>query len=245
MITIKTLTETIYETTDYDKFHFITGNRPVRKMDIQRLAKRMLKVGFLPNRAIEVNPDMGIVDGQKRYLAAQEAGLPVLYKIAEKSMTLEDIQGLQMQKAWTTQDYLSSYIVLGNKDYIKLKAFADEYRLSIAIAYNILSDNARNGFNVLHAMQDGVLEFPDLERSERLASLVSEVRNYSPDRAFSDRECITALRILMDKVDPKKLFDQAKRYQQVITRRVSTKDYLLQFENILNQGNQGKQIELT
>lgn len=243
----KEIKETIFETTDYDKFHFITGNRPIRPRQVTRLAVQMQKVGFLRDRAIDINPDMGIADGQHRLLAAIEAGVPVWYRVLEKEATIENIQGRNMMIPWTTQDYLNSYIALGDKRYIQLKAFADEYRLSIAISYQILNGGieASAARNVLNDMRENKFEIVDLAWSERLASLVSEVRNYTPDMAFAQRDCIRALAIIMDKTDPKTLFSQLKKYQQVITRRYSVKDYLLQFENILNQGNQGKQIELT
>lgn len=242
-----TTKETIYQTTDYDKFHFIKGNRPVKPGFVEKLAARMHKEGFLKDRAIDINPDMGIADGQHRFLAAKLQGIPLYYRILEKPVSIRSIQGRNIMIPWSAHDYLNSYIELGDKRYVELKNFADEYRLSIAISFQILSKavGLGNSRNVLEAMRQDKFEIPDYAWSERLASLVSEVRQYTPDNAFSHRACIRALAILMEKVDPKLLFNQLKRYQQVITRRVSVKDYLLEFENILNQGNTEKPIRLT
>lgn len=239
------LQETLYQTSDYDAFTMVLGNRPIKPKHVARLAKRMRTEGFLQDQAIDVDPALAILDGQHRLLAAKEADVPVTYRVIATPVTISGIQGRNIQLPWTTNDFLQSHIARGDKRYIQLKAFADEYRLSVAISFRILSGMvADHGRSVLAEIRADEFEIKDLPRAERLASLVSGVRNYSPDLAFTDSDCVRALDILMNKTDPKELFAQLQRYQQVITRRRAVKDYLLQFENILNQGRTGTQISL-
>lgn len=236
----------IFSTTDYDQFKTVLGNRSIHQPHLRRLILSIEKNNLLPENPILVNEKMEVIDGQHRLLAAKALGLSIYYMIAA-SIGLEETQMLNANnRSWLTQDYLNAYIAIGKKDYIRLNEFANEYRISIPIAIRILGGLSRNNGTALRKFRDGLFVIEDYEYAERLASLIGEVRRHSPDTAFTHKPCVRALDILLTKIgDPKIFTDQLQRYQQVITRRPSIKDYLLQFENIINANRTGKVITLS
>lgn len=234
----------ILKTTDYSVFKGVIGNRGIHEPHLRRLRSSMERRNMLPANPIIVNERMEVADGQHRLTAAKELGLPIYYTIVENA-GLEEIQMLNANnRAWTTYDYLESYIAMGKKEYITLKQFADEYRISIPIAMKLLT-NFKHNQELLRDYRDGKFEVEDYDRADQMASLLTEIRKYSPDMAWAQINCVRAVAITQEALDdPKLLVDQLKRYNQVVTRRMSVKDYLAQFENILNANRPGAAIKL-
>lgn len=233
---------TIQLTTDYDIFGAIVGNRQIYQPHLRRLISSIENKNMLQQNPIIVNERMEIIDGQHRLLAAKALNLPIYYSVVEHA-DLHEIQMLNANnRPWLPADYLESYIKLGKQSYITLKEFADEYRISLSIALRILAGN--HSGDVLVKFRKGEFEIRDMKKAENIASLLSEVRKHSPDRAYAHSFCVSALQMLIEKIDPKIFINQLERYQLVVTRRMSSKDYLRQFENIINSGREGDEIRL-
>ena len=67
------------ETKDYGKFTFLTANRPIHRGHVNKLKKSLTEYGFLDSQPITVTPDFRIIDGQHRFIACKEMGLPVKF----------------------------------------------------------------------------------------------------------------------------------------------------------------------
>ena len=234
--------EQIYETLDYRMFRGIIGNRPINKSHLKRLQASILQRNMLAQKPILVNERMEVVDGQHRLKAAQELGVAIYYRIIEDAQ-LQEIQLLNAYaRPWQTGDYLDSYVALGKKEYIEVAEFAEEYRISISIAIHLLSGEINNK-NTLIRFREGRFQVKDRVKAEIVASLIGEVREHSPDRAFAHTYCVRALWIMSDQIDPKLFTNSLRQFQQVVTKRQSTQDYLRQFENIISSGA-GTTVEL-
>jgi hypothetical protein len=244
--TAKTKTQegAILSTTDYDIFKGVLGNRPIHEPHVDRVRRSIEKKNMLPRNPMKVNQNMEIIDGQHRLEAAKQLQLPIYYMI-EPDAGLEEIQLLQTTRTWLTSDYLDSFIAMKKRDYIILKEFAEEYRISISIAMQVLSQRFNSRTELLRDFREGNFQIADYERAQAVASLIGEVRRHSPDYSWTHRECIRALALLQEKVDPKMFTEQLSRYQLVVTRRQSVRDYLRQFENIINANREGKAIFLS
>src|SRR5436309_3192914 len=79
----------VYETSNYEEFKFIIGNRTLSQLHVKELTKSIKQKNFLPQTPIIINSDCEIIDGQHRLLAAKTLQLPIYYIIHENS-TLED-----------------------------------------------------------------------------------------------------------------------------------------------------------
>jgi hypothetical protein len=238
-----TTSHELLSTTNYDLFKTIIGNRDIYEPHLQRLIASINQNNMLEQNPIIVNEEMRVIDGQHRLLAAKALGVPIYYTIKPHA-NLAEVQMLNAtSKTWSTYDYMNSYITKGVKSYIELKEFADEYRISVPIAMRILADTFEE-HNLMANFRAGKFEIVDRQKAENLASLVSEVRKHTPDGAWTHQACVKALATLIEKVKPQLFVSALDRYQSVITRRVSRKDYLREFENILKAGGNNKDIEL-
>ena len=91
---------------DYNKFKFVSGNRPVDDRHVNKLVHSM-KQHFIPTPII-VNSKNEIVDGQHRYLACKKLGLDVYYY--KNDIKLDGLRTInQNMKNWTLDDFLESY----------------------------------------------------------------------------------------------------------------------------------------
>ena len=235
----------VQRTTDYSIFKAVVGNREIYEPHLNRLRRSIAKKNMLAQNPIIVSQDMRILDGQHRLKAAQELGEPIYYTIVSdlEDSGLMEIQLLNANnRSWLTSDYLESYIAMGKKNYIELDRFAKEYRISVPLSIMILSNRYSDHATLLQEFREGKFEIEDYKKAENMASLIVEIRKHSPDYAWAHRQCIKALAIVQDTIDPKLLTSQLERYQLVITRRNSVKEYLRQFENILKSGGRNEQI---
>lgn len=112
-------------TFDYGKFKFIEGNRDVDH--VKKLEESMRECGLLL-QPILVNENMEIVEGQNRYTACMNLGLPVYY-IIQQGIRLKEVKSLNSaSKNWNTKNYIHSY-ALGdqNINYIYVEQLMKAY----------------------------------------------------------------------------------------------------------------------
>ncbi len=240
----------VYETTDYDMFEKIIGNRPIYQPQLLRLIKSIQKRNLLPKKpglAGLANPLTGkrkLGDGQHRLLAAKALGLP-FYFTEDESVDINDVQLLNANsRSWTTEDYLSSYIEIGKENYVVLKDFAEQYNISVPIAMVILADAYTHRQAILQNFRDGKFTIKDFEKAENMVSLLVEVRRYCADGAWTDRNLMQALTPIYQKGFGQMLLKRLKDYSLLVSRRHSVREYLKEFEDILNYNQIGKLIEL-
>lgn len=116
----------VYSTSDYSVFNKLRGNREIfdnrKNMIIESINNR----GWIRN-PIVVNENMEIIDGQGRFEALKELGLPVEY-VVSKGATIDDCIALNVRQAnWKNIDYVKCFANLGNEDYILLLSLYSAY----------------------------------------------------------------------------------------------------------------------
>lgn len=117
----------------YEKFRWLSGNRDVPEQRIRKIIKSVKSVGQLMS-PILVNEKWEIIDGQARYEAFKELGLPIPY-IMQPGIGLQECIAMNInQTNWKVADYVHSYAETGDKSYIYLrncmKAFP-EYSINV------------------------------------------------------------------------------------------------------------------
>jgi len=133
----------IKQTKDYDIFVFRPDNR--EKIDqghVRRLIQSIQARNLLEMRPINVNEHMEILDGQHRLLAAKSLGVDIYYKI-EKQLDINSMLHLNINKSWTTLDYLNFFCLHGNENYLNVKRFMKKHNLSLKVALNIIIGNSK------------------------------------------------------------------------------------------------------
>lgn len=120
-------TETVYRTYDYGMFKKLEGNREVQDSRKKKIIKSINSVGYVMSPLI-VNEKMEIVDGQGRFEALQELGLPIDYIIAPNS-GIDECRAMNLnQTNWKISDYIKSYADMGNENYVRFMKLMDAYK---------------------------------------------------------------------------------------------------------------------
>lgn len=96
----------IKKTTDYTLFKKLEGNRDVRKKNA--LVKSITEMDLTMYSPIIVSEDFRIVDGQHRFEACKELGLPIYFlvmpsKNAERAMIVLN----KCQSQWRNEEFFS------------------------------------------------------------------------------------------------------------------------------------------
>jgi hypothetical protein len=131
---------------------------------------------------------MQIIDGQHRFLAAKELGLPIHYFVVN-GYGLEEVQILNTNSSnWKKEDYLKAYCDLGLEPYLQMKQFMLDFPdFGVAISEMILTDKV-NGENKqlvidkttmrMMGFQNGELTIPDLSKAYETAEKVLMFKPY-------------------------------------------------------------------
>lgn len=93
----------VYETTDYSKFRFIDGNRELDH--VKKVEKSIKSVGCLWQPVL-CNEKYEVIEGQHRFTACKNLGLPIIY-IIQPGLGIREVQALNMcSKNWTTKNHI-------------------------------------------------------------------------------------------------------------------------------------------
>lgn len=178
----------VHATKDYDLFKILKGNRKVNQLHVKRLASSF-KSHYLFS-PILVNEKWQIIDGQHRYLAAKELGLPIYY-IVISGYGLNEAHILNVNTSnWKKEDFLTSYCDLGLVPYLQMRQFMLDFpELGFQAAEYLLTDNVSGansrrdipftgGRHRAKSFQEGEFTIPDLAKSYDNAEKVMMFKPY-------------------------------------------------------------------
>jgi len=161
----------IQTTTDYSKFQFCKFNRQIDKGHVKKLVASISANNLLEFCPILVDKNMQIIDGQHRFVAAQEIGVPICYQIKQDA-TDEDIVLLNVSnKRWVLEDYVNYYARKGNKNYQNIINLSEKYNLSVSIVLNIFGRE----FDGFKKMKSGTLQILDMKIAENKLEQLTEI----------------------------------------------------------------------
>jgi len=170
----------VYMTYDYEQFRPLKGNRDIDKTHIKRLIKSVTNAGMLVAPII-VNNKGEIVDGLHRRDTAKATEAP-LYFIIVDDYDIEEMKILnQCHKGWTGDSFLSLFSGLGNQEYIKLKKYKDEFKLSLSTCISICSDTATGSGGVARgaSFRAGKFAFTN-SKAYDIGNQLIEISEYFP-----------------------------------------------------------------
>ena len=125
-----TIENQVFKTKEYDLFHTIAGNRKINSRNYTKIANSMKEKQLLI--PIIVNEKMQIIDGQHRFTACKELGLPVFYIIVN-GYGLEEVERANTASAtWDKLNFLDMHISKGNENYIEFNSLLVRYGINIS-----------------------------------------------------------------------------------------------------------------
>lgn len=99
----------VYETTDYDMFSFVIGNRPVKTKGIKwnALFESIKEHGQLEPAL--VNEKFEVINGQHRLMCCKELGIPFKYTFGQYTASGEIIGEANRSNKWGLREYVNFY----------------------------------------------------------------------------------------------------------------------------------------
>lgn len=191
----------IHETYDYDKFGFLDSNRPTNKPHVIRLKESMDEEYLIS--PITVNENFWIIDGQHRFEAAKEKGLPVRYIIAE-GYGSDQMKRFNVNSSnWGKKEYLHHYVAEKHPEYLKFKLFMDTYpdfslttALSIVNGSTVHTERTIEGKRVLTKDFDrGLLQIKDYNHAVKTAESLMQIKPYYEN--YNMQSFVNVIRILL------------------------------------------------
>lgn len=179
---------TVLRSTNYDEFTFLTTNRDPARGHIEALKRAFVEHGNLTEISpITVNENLEIIDGQHRYIAAQELGEPVFYMV-RSNLSIQDARQMNiLHRPWNTDDYAESYAAAGNQNYIKYLELKEMYGFSHSIMVMYIVGLQATGQH--KAFREGGLvienEKAALKRLDELSAIAEVVGDIAKTRAFA------------------------------------------------------------
>ena len=154
----------IYKTKKYDIFKKQKGNRPVKPCDFESLHSKIEARNLLKYFPVLINELYEVIDGQHRVDVARALGLTVFYMMIPDAdlVTTKDIN--VTGKKWTREDFLNSFIELGNKHYIEIDKFIKETGKRYSIATAVYLFTGYNDSNANKRFIEGLFEITKEKR---------------------------------------------------------------------------------
>lgn len=239
----------VYKTYNYDKFQFLEDNRHVKESRVKKIKESIDEVGLILQPVL-VNEKYEIIDGQGRFNACKEKGLPIYY-VVQKGLGIEECRWLNKgQENWRVWDWINSFADGGNVDYQRFRTFVNNSRLSLSFITPLAFDNYVHNGTHDQAIMDGKLKF-----SKRTANdarwVVDYLEEYIPikkqlkGRADAWYGALIYSYQNLDTQQRNRLLDIVKKNVMFIECYTSMETNLQVFDTLFNKGlRKNNQIHL-
>lgn len=235
----------IYETNDYSLFHELDNNREVKRARVEKLIASFTEKEIL--NPIVVNEKLEIVDGQGRFEALKTLDRPIKFLVSPGA-TIEDCRRMnQYNTKWTTLDFVISFAMSGNENYIRLLQCRRITNLPFPLILRLVNKTekmnvGRGGrykysYNKLNA---GVVLFDDDDQNTvvRLYNLALEIKNALQLSHRLNEAFYVAVKVMVetDGYDHEKMLKKCKLYKHKFTQMANLENALKEFSATYNQG---------
>jgi len=247
----------VCQTMDYSLFKTLKGNRTINQAHLHRLTKSIRDKYLLS--PIVVNERFEIIDGQHRFNAAKDNGLPINYIIAQ-GYGLKEVQILNTNSSnWGSMDYLNAYCDMGLKPYLRFRKFLQDWPdFSFNSAYAIVTQSRNSSLgtsstvksvrsetnkkgNVLKNIfkEGGLVNAPDF-MIEESAKKISDYKKFYPN--FHRQSFVISLIGIfqLEHYDHDKMMAKLKLQPAALVDCTNARQYRKLLTDIYNYKNQNK-----
>lgn len=172
---MKRIIGNIYEEDDYSVFKRLPDNRDVLSKRLNKLIASMTEK-YICNPII-VNEKMEVIDGQGRFEARKEMGVPIHYIVAEGA-TINDCRRMNKYNTqWSKLDFAKSYASRGIADYVTLLRTCKQTRLAISSVLRLANRGGVADADAMSPLERGELVFTekDAETVVHVMELIGEI----------------------------------------------------------------------
>lgn len=233
----------VYRTDEYGKFNFNSKNRHVNPAHKDNLVKSIQENNLLEAQPITVNADLEIIDGQHRFIAAKELGLPIYY-VKVDGLEIDDAITLNINtRNWRYKDYLHYWIDQGEEDYIYFEKFMEKYGFGYAVSLALLGlGQADKGQKLTDFFNAGKFKPKYSDYAEDMGEKVLKLKEYG--KFVTTRSFMLAFDkvMKMDDFDFDEFLHKVEQTPGRFERRADVDRYLRMLEDVYNYNRRGQNI---
>ena len=214
----------VRETYEYDLFSFLDGNRPVNSSNYKELKASMTEKYLMC--PIIVNENYEIIDGQHRYSACKELGLPVYYIVCE-GYGIEQVKRANIvSKTWKKQQFLDMYLAEDKEEYKIFNSLIQTYNIPIAVLIKMFAVIRKVPVTKVS------LEFEEGEfvasEAMQIMKFMDDLEDFSGFKEYKTSNFITAFMKLYFRPDysHEKMVSKLARRGSVLEPKTTINDYL-------------------
>lgn len=228
----------IQQTSNYDKFRDIRGNREINRKFLTKLVVSIGDDNMLDLNPIIVNEKMQVLDGQHRLLACKKLGIPVSYIVAKNGGIRQVRMFNSNARIWGMKNYLASYVDLGEPEYLKVQTFIDKTGLSLGVSLMLLNGNrsrTKNEDSLIKRFKEGDFKADQEEYAYDFYKKLIAISKYcESDSVWKDRDFVTALGLVYKSgISHKELMEKLERSQRIPGLKLR-RQYIRLLEDILS-----------
>jgi hypothetical protein len=209
---------------DYDAFKFMDANRKINSRNYAKLVASMKEEQLII--PIIVNEKLDIIDGQHRYTAEKELGLPVYY-IIQRGYGIEQVKRANMVSSnWTKEDFLESHVQDGTGEYAAFKDLVDLYDVNISDLIKVFASVQHKNQTITSKMfEEGTFS---LEKKEEVVEFLEALEDFSMFKEYKTKPFFTAFMKLyfQPDYDHSKMKDRLKNRSSYLTKKSNYGEYL-------------------
>jgi hypothetical protein len=233
----------VHSTTDYGKFKFIKGNRPINTIHLNRLINSVATDGML-FWIMVVNEKLEIIDGQHRYTICKNGGLPIHYVI-KKGYGISEVHILnQTTKNWSLTQFMDSFADQRKMDYEVYRNFKRQYKFNHNEVLALLTGIDHNpSKNDIEAFKKGDFKVKNLKEATCIADKIHSFAPYYD--GYNRRRFIFAIIKLIRKVpayDHKRMLQKLSYQSAKLQHQTHVEHYLSILEDIYNYRSRSERV---
>lgn len=171
----------IYETTCYELFELVKGNRPKKSKHIDKMAFSVVKIGVIRDVIVfHFNHKYYTGDGQHLSEVLKRFGgtVPIRYKLINVNTEIEMFEMVALingsQVRLSLEEYIKGWAEY-NPEYNKLLNFKKEYGITYRVLATILTGLKSKA---VEAIQSGNFKVVDIKSAKNKIQLIYEFKSY-------------------------------------------------------------------
>lgn len=222
------------QTTDYEKFKMLDYNRTLNRIQIEKLKNSITKHGYLSSNPIIVDEDMNVIDGQHRYIACKEMGLPIVYEVVDDSNNMI-IDLNTTQKKWCLEDYVNYYATrYNNRNYLRLQKICKTTNQRVNTVMTLLR-GSQSG-EIARTVKSGNLQLKEEDEIKIMSTLNAVAAIAKLLRQKCTVRLIESVLQLsrLPKFRWKRLNEQCEKYSTLAYKCITRDDYSDMLKRIYN-----------
>jgi hypothetical protein len=226
-----------YQTRDYTKFKSLVNNRDIDNNHVRKLKKSMELNGWNKGSLVIVNERYEIIDGQHRFTAAQQVGVPISYSVI-RGLTEKDIQLLnQEQKNWNKNDFVNYWAGKGNPNYMAVKQFAAKNPKLKITQHLMLLMNEPHAHPETSSFNMGQFQIADVTKAQYVADALEKIEPLFPKGCYQSKFVAAMIKVLLKKSKIFKLnvfLTKLEKNRNLLYPCTTADAYISRFQEIYN-----------